>query len=297
MLSIDSQTILKALLPPTAFVGFKKVLGAEHPSRADNDAMVVDVPTNDDDVDPSVFTDAHFLAAAHTLQDHIYSGWMTDAHAQKIVKYEESIRNGSLAAAWKDEEWERNNPPPPALPNNTTSSAERAGDAAEIKLPTLAQAGVLQVGDILVFRRNFSALNTVIEKDAIIRSIHPKTHTLTVLLEPGTSKYLPSHLVSPQPSAPTGSTQEAAITSPTQLESVLLDNDGRVERGKRPNGNAWKCITVWRWRNAASRQDSGDGRLSLGLMVAPPFRCRISAEYIFLGKGAGATTRSHTDAG
>jgi len=32
------------------------------------------------------------------------------------------------------------------------------------------------------------------------------------------------------------------------LETGLLDLDGRVDRQKRPNGNAWKCFTVWRWR-------------------------------------------------
>ncbi|KAG6868893.1 hypothetical protein C0993_008191 [Termitomyces sp. T159_Od127] len=264
MLSADSQNMLKALLPPTAFVGFTVSIDADHPSVADNDAMAVDsVPPANDVVDTSVFTDSHFLAAARTLQDHIYSGWMSDSHVQKVAKYEEGIRNGSLAAPWKDELWERNNggPRPVTMPtNNGAVSSERAGEAAEIKLVTLAQEGVLQVGDIIVLRRNFSALDIIVEKDAIIQSIHPKTHALTVLLEPGTSTHLPAPLVSPDPSPPTGLTQEAVITSPTQLETALLDNDGRVERAKRPNGNAWKSMTVWRWRGTAPWEDVGDGR-------------------------------------
>lgn len=38
------------------------------------------------------------------------------------------------------------------------------------------------------------------------------------------------------------------ITSPSQLESGVLDLDGRVERSSRPNGNAWRNFTVFRWR-------------------------------------------------
>ncbi|KAG6872825.1 hypothetical protein C0995_006307 [Termitomyces sp. Mi166 len=265
ILSAESQNMLKALLPPTAFVGFNAVIDADHPSVVDGDAMAVDsLPPANEVVDTAVFTDPHFLAAAHTLQDHIYSGWMTDSHVRKVSKYEEGIRTGTLAAPWKDEVWERNNggPRPVSVPTNngTVSSSERAGQAAEIKLVTLAQEGVLQVGDIIVLKRNFSALDILVEKDAIIQAIHPKTHALTVLLEPGPSTHLPASLLSPHPSSPTGLTQEAVITSPSQLETVLLDNDGRVERGKRPNGNAWKSMTLWRWRSTAPWEDVGDGR-------------------------------------
>ncbi|KAG5336913.1 hypothetical protein E4T56_gene11881 [Termitomyces sp. T112] len=264
MLSSDSQNMLKTLLPSTSFIGFNAVIGADHPSAVDSGAMAESTPSAIEVVDTAVFTDSHFLAAAHTLQDHIYSGWMSKSHAQKVAKYEEGIRNGTMAAPWKDEVWERNNggPRPVTMPTNngTVSSSDRAGEAAEIKLVTLAQAGVLQVGDIIVLKRNFSALDILIEKDAIIQSIHPKTHTLTVLLEPGTSTHLPAPLLSPHPSPPTGLTQEAVITSPTQLETALLDNDGRVERGKRPNGNAWKSMTVWRWRGTAPWEDVGGGR-------------------------------------
>ncbi|KAG6879109.1 hypothetical protein C0992_005135 [Termitomyces sp. T32_za158] len=265
MLSADSQNTLKTLLPPTAFLNFSVSIGADHPSAVGNGSDAVDsIPPANDVVDTALFTDPHFLAATHTLQDHIYCGWMSDSHVQKVAKYEEGIHDGTLAAPWKDELWERNNgvPRPATMPTNNgaVSSNERAGEAAEIKLVTLAQEGVLQVGDIIVLRRNFSALNIIVEKDAIIRSIHPKTHALTVLLEPGTSAHLPAPLVSPDPSPPTGNTQEAVITSPTQLETALLDNDGRVERGKRPNGNAWKSMTVWRWRGTAPWEDVGGGR-------------------------------------
>ncbi|KAG6841638.1 hypothetical protein C0991_008623 [Blastosporella zonata] len=265
MLSDESKNILKPLLPPTAFLGYNATIGLDHPSAVASDSMTVDDSPASDVVDPAVFTDPHFLAAAHTLQDHIYSGWMDDTHAQKVLKYEEGIRNGTLAALWKDEVWERNNdgPRPVAeipINGNSIPGDARAGHAAEVKLVALAQEGVLQVGDIIVLRRNFTGLDIVVEKDAIIRSIHPKTHALTILLEPGTSTHLPGPLLSPHPAAPSGLTQQAVVTSPSQLETVLLDNDGRVERGKRPNGNAWKVMTVWRWRGTAPWEDVGDGR-------------------------------------
>ncbi|KAG5653885.1 hypothetical protein H0H81_009707 [Sphagnurus paluster] len=260
MLSPDSKAMLKALLPPTAFLGFREMIGQDHPSaaEAESDVMAIDAMG---EVDTSLFTDPHFLAAAHTLQDHIYSDWMSDAHALKVKRFEEGVRDGTMAAAWKDEVWERNNAAPVAAVMSTSESGARAGDAAEVKLVTLAKSGVLRVGDLIVLKRNFQNLNLVVEKDAIIQSIHPKTHALTVLFEPGPAVHLPQHLLSPYPGEASAPTQVASITSPTQLETALLDNDGRVERARRPNGNAWKCMTVWRWRGEPpDTPGDGDGR-------------------------------------
>ncbi|KAF8063527.1 Asx homology domain-containing protein [Lyophyllum atratum] len=270
MLSPESQDILKTLLPPTAFLGFKAAIDADHPSAVDS--MSVDETTDSasGEVDVSFFTDSHFLAAAHTLQDHIYSDWMSDAHAEKVKKYEDGIREGTLSAAWKDEVWERDNTsarvgrPPPngdnaASSNHVAESGARAGEAAEVKLIALAKSGILRVGDIIALKRNFTGLDLTIEKDAIIQSIHPKTHALTVLFEPGTTQHLPAHLISPEPSEPSAPTLVANIIKPMQLETALLDEDNRVEKSQRPNGNAWKCITVWRWRGEAT-EDTGNGR-------------------------------------
>ncbi|KAF5378158.1 hypothetical protein D9615_007616 [Tricholomella constricta] len=261
MLSPDSQQALKVLLPPTAIVGFRTVIDPDHPSAADS--MSVDEPaaSSSGEVDTAVFTDSHFLAAAHTLQDHIYSDWMSESHVQKVKKYEEGIRNGTMSAPWKDEVWEQNNTStrPSAPANFASESGARAGEAAEVKLVTLAKNDVLRVGDIIALKRNFLGLDLIVEKDAIIQAIHPKTHALTVLFEPGMTKHLPAQLLAPEPAEPSAPTQVACITSPTQLETALLDNDGRIERARRPNGNAWKCMTVWRWRGEPMG-DTGDGR-------------------------------------
>lgn len=62
-----------------------------------------------DTLDPSLFTDPHFLAAAHTFQDHMYTGWMTESHLEKVQKFERGILDGTLHAPWKDEVWQRDN--------------------------------------------------------------------------------------------------------------------------------------------------------------------------------------------
>jgi hypothetical protein len=102
---------------------------------------------------------------------------------------------------------------------------------------------------------------------AQIESIHNKTHALTVLIPPGTEMHLPSSMLSPSSTSPPIETQpdlksyprQAIITSPTQLESAILDIDGRVERIRRPNGNAWKSLVVWRARDDDEGMDGGAG--------------------------------------
>jgi hypothetical protein len=101
-----------------------------------------------------------------------------------------------------------------------------------------------------------------------IQSIHPKTYALTVLLEPGTTQYLPAHLLARQPVDPSAPTQAMTITSPSMLENGVLDIDGRVDKSNRPNGNAWKSFTTWRWRGDAADFDDDvrGGRQSHGTL-------------------------------
>ncbi|KAF7338738.1 hypothetical protein MSAN_02196100 [Mycena sanguinolenta] len=242
MLLPESQARLAALLPPTAFSSFQPSIGSDHPAATDS----MDVESSGSGpIDHSVFTDSHFLAAAHTFQDHLFSDWLSDAHAGKLKKYEEGIRDGSLAAPWKDEVWERDNKEDPTIAH-PHSSPTLAGEAAELKLVDLAKSSVLREGDVLAYKRQFTNLGILVEKDVIIQKIDPRTHSLTVLLEPGTKRELPAELLMPGPCDPSAPTRTMTITSPTQLESGLLDVYG-VDRAKRPNGNAWKALTLWRW--------------------------------------------------
>ncbi|KAJ7033465.1 Asx homology domain-containing protein [Mycena alexandri] len=262
MLSPDSQSRLSACLPPTAFSHFQPSIGPDHPAAVNS--MSID-PNRSSPVDISFFTDAHFLAAAHTFQDHLYSNWLSDAHAEKVKKYEQGIRDGTLAAPWKDEVWERDNHVAEPATGGTgfLSSSPLAGDAAELKLVDLAKSSVLREGDVLTYKRSFTNVDIIVEKDVIVQRIDPRTHSLTVLLEPGPRRDLPAELLMPGPSEPEAPTRTMTITSPTQLESGLLDVDGRVERTKRPNGNAWKSFTLWRWSGDSLEtafSDNGPGR-------------------------------------
>ncbi|KAJ7824508.1 hypothetical protein B0H14DRAFT_2823417 [Mycena olivaceomarginata] len=238
MLSPDSQSRLAALLPPTAFSSFQPSIGSAHPAATDS--MNVDFNVSGT-VDPSLFTDSHFLAAAHTLQDHLFSDWLP-THMLK--------RDGSLAAPWKDEVWERDNEDPITHSAPTRGRVRAPSEAAELKLVDLAKSSVLRQGDILAYKRHFTNLGILVEKDVIIQKIDARTHSLTVVLEPGTTRDLPAQLLMPGPCDPSEPTRTMTITSPTQLESGLLDVYG-VDRTKRPNGNAWKSFTVWRWTGDA----------------------------------------------
>ena len=86
------------------------------------------------ELNPSIFNDPHFLAAAHTFQDHLYSNWLSGAHAEKVRLFQDGIRDGSLAAPWKDEVWERDHPavsetPAPLANEGGPESGARAGYA------------------------------------------------------------------------------------------------------------------------------------------------------------------------
>ncbi|KAJ3801581.1 Asx homology domain-containing protein [Lentinula aff. detonsa] len=285
-LSDESKAHLSKLLPPTAFSDYQRTIDPGHPSHTkdpDPNAMVVDSTRGlqgsheADRVLPSVFTDPHFLAAAHTFQDHLYSGWLKPEFKVKVAKHEEGIRDGTLAAPWKDEEWEKEHCLGEDDASKLSSSKSRsnggaangkAGHTAEIRMYDLAKNSVVRVGDIISYKRNFASLGVVIEKDVLVHSINTRARSLTVLLEPGPTQHLPSYLSMSDPSDPIFPIQSMEITSPTMLETGILDVDGRVERGKRPNGNAWKILTVYRWREegASSMADNKGGRESHGTL-------------------------------
>jgi len=181
------------------------------------------------------------------------------------------IRDGSLAAPWKDETWERDNAAPAPkedqsrlLRKEASVSSARAGGAAEIKLNTLAENGIIRIGDVISYKRHFSVVDVVVEKDVIVQSIHPTTHTLTVLAELGPNAALSSYLLLRDPGEPATSVRSLTISSPSMLETGLLDMDGRVDKSSRPNGNAWKNFTIWRWRDGGNLDNDKGGRESHG---------------------------------
>ena len=61
----------------------------------------------DSELNLGIFFDPHFMAASRTFQDHLYLGWFSAAHREKVKSFQEGVRNGTLAAPWKDEVWNR----------------------------------------------------------------------------------------------------------------------------------------------------------------------------------------------
>ncbi|KAF8804207.1 hypothetical protein BYT27DRAFT_7243935 [Phlegmacium glaucopus] len=280
MLSGDSQVHLKTLLPPTAFTNYLESLGSDHPSIEGgmNTDEPLDTNSTDAELNFNIFSDPHFLAASRTFQDHLYLGWFSAAHLEKVEDFQKAVRNGTLAAPWKDEVWERENQASRLLSSGEhdvepkssftipCESSAKAGGAAEVKLPMLVRNGIIRVGDVIAYKRSF-ANSESIEKDTIIQAIHPTTFELTVLTQPGQEKDLPSHLLSHNPSEPSEPTRSMTISSPTMLETGLLDIDGRMKKAQRPNGNAWKCFNVWRWRAGGDcPQNSRGGRENYGTL-------------------------------
>ena len=88
-----------------------------------------------------------------------------------------------------------------------------------------------------------------------------------MLAQPGQEKDLPPHLLSRQPSEPSEPTRSMTINCPTMLENGILDIDGRMKKSQRPNGNAWKCFNVWRWRSGGDcALNSRGGRENYGTL-------------------------------
>jgi len=206
MLSEESQECLKTLLPRSAFMGYDDKLCDDHPSselskkhafnNGDGDPVDksnVNVPEELGELDHTFFIDAHFQAAMRTFQNHLQLNWFTDAHQEKLEAFQERIRNGTLAAPWKDEVWERDNGISNLQAQNVTADlgihrprVNRplrsfhvfllvfyilicifSRSTSDIRLATLLKEGIVRVGDILAYRRSF-ATSELIEKDCIV---------------------------------------------------------------------------------------------------------------------------------
>jgi len=142
MLSDEARNHLKHLLLPTAFEGFIEEADSDHPAWSRN--VSLENANRHGDVNPSFFGDGHFLAAARSFQDHLFSNWLSDTHQKKVSAFKEGIVSGSLAAPWKDEEWEHLHPTPSSsdavspihdvLPSALSFSGEPSGRVGCVSL-------------------------------------------------------------------------------------------------------------------------------------------------------------------
>ncbi|KAJ3038093.1 hypothetical protein HDV00_000976 [Rhizophlyctis rosea] len=120
--------------------------------------------------------------------------------------------------AWKEEHFEEvwGEKLDPEL---TDAIAEAA---KSIDLAELFRARVLVGGDVLRFRKRFVKKGILVEKDV---KIMESDGSITVCC---------------------GKEVWKDVRAPTMIENLVLDFDGRLARGERPNGNAWKSISLIR---------------------------------------------------
>ncbi|KAI0791361.1 hypothetical protein C8Q75DRAFT_715542 [Abortiporus biennis] len=263
-LSGESQELLCSLLPPNAFSTFTLTIDPTHASRkakGQSDSMDVDIPIEraPATLDPMTFSSSFFQSAALTFQDHLVSSWLSPDMKEKLEEFNRRTQDGSLHAEWKDEAWNRELQP-------------------SEHLVLLVRREFLKEGDVISYRRTFIKPEITVEKDLLVQFIDPKSHAITLLLQPNIIRTLPTTLLvigHPPPEPPTLTMDD--IMGTCELEDGILDVDGRVSRADRhlaasqtttsagadqvalsytnmdvisarSSARAAKSFTIWRWR-------------------------------------------------
>ncbi|KAG2200679.1 hypothetical protein INT47_005835 [Mucor saturninus] len=99
-----------------------------------------------------------------------------------------------------------------------------AGDSKNITLKDMCRKALIREGDVIVYKRNFSACKVVVSKSMTV----VKASGLS-----GISIKLDDEIFED-------------FETPTALETKILDHHGKVTKDKRPNGNAFKSIRLIR---------------------------------------------------
>jgi len=122
-----------------------------------------------------------------------------------------------------------------------------AGDTTRLKLTDMARNGMLREGDSWRYSRSFQG-SMLIKKELIVTvgkifanlkctRVDKESFTLSFHCPPREEEYI---------RAGTDPYVIEGVDNPSLLETRLLDQDGRVPRSKRPNGNAFKSIRIIR---------------------------------------------------
>lgn len=99
----------------------------------------------------------------------------------------------------------------------------------------LIKGTIVVKGDHLRYQRKFAALGKQIDRTVEITAVHPQNGLSIKLLPDGTGQ-----------GSASGNGKSCTVDNPTALETFILDCDARVPKVQRPNGNAWKCLSVVR---------------------------------------------------
>jgi hypothetical protein len=118
-LSQSSQILLATFLPPTAFSDCVSTISPFHPSQDHPPATIFSSACrettsshNPELLLPSFFSDPHFLSAAHTFQDHLFSSFLSPRAATALQAWLGDVRSGKGHFPWKDELWEQDHSEP-----------------------------------------------------------------------------------------------------------------------------------------------------------------------------------------
>ncbi|CAG8454461.1 8781_t:CDS:2 [Funneliformis caledonium] len=104
-----------------------------------------------------------------------------------------------------------------------------AGDSAQMSLPDMAKAKVIRLNDSWKYKRQFKNVGVTVSMDLKVIAINQSNgHLDFKLIKDGEDKIITD------------------IHKPTRLENEVLDFDGRVAKGSRPNGNAFKNFKIVR---------------------------------------------------
>ena len=103
------------MLPATAFHTYQAALDPTHPGSSINASNTNQHGSEPErspaTLDPMFLNSSFMLSAAHTFQDHIFSGWLNNKAKDTVSRYEQGVRDGTIHAEWKDEEWQREHLP------------------------------------------------------------------------------------------------------------------------------------------------------------------------------------------
>ncbi|KAI9019585.1 hypothetical protein CLU79DRAFT_757989 [Phycomyces nitens] len=99
-----------------------------------------------------------------------------------------------------------------------------AGESKAITLKDMCRKGLIRKNDTLIYKRNFSACKVVVSKSIKVVDATGKSG-ISIELDGRRFK---------------------DFETPTALETKILDENGKVSKDKRPNGNAFKSIRLVR---------------------------------------------------
>jgi len=155
------------------------------------------------------------------FQDALYRGYLTPEAVASRKAREANPEQYAGDDTWKDENFE-------AYWGQKQDQKEKlqavAGDSRSVNLKEMCLAQLIRKDDVLVYRRNFSAVNVMVDT------------SMKVVRADGTTGV----------SIQIGKTFFHDLETPTSLETKILDLDNRVPKDKRPNGNAFKSLKLVR---------------------------------------------------